>query len=188
MAHKYSEELQQLSDFLQSGIDLAKEITAPEMASFKLRMTTALKKEQNFIHSLLGSARGVTETDTALLGPVTHIFGERIVIKQPDAVMKTDIAPGDHEKEKFKVEVKDLYENFATLPVEKLFNISTLPGGEIKIRAVAKMAGFEGFEDGEIDEEYINGVKAAVESKANEATELAKAAKVVEKAKDEKKK
>lgn len=171
--HKYAEELQQLSDFLQSGIELTRAINAPEMAAVKLRLTQSFKTNQNFIHSLLGSARGADPEDVVPTKPVTHMFGEPIIVKQPGAVSKTDTTPTDIEREKFVAEVNDLYANFTSLPVEKIFNLSTLPGGDMKVRAVAKMAGFEGYEDGEIDENYINGVAAAVTAKNKAAADLA---------------
>lgn len=176
MAHKYATDLQMLSDFLQSGLDMLKEFNVPEMNAVKMRLTTSMKRDQMFIHSLLGYAKSVDESEKVHLQPLTHILGQPIEFTHKP-VGKADTTPTDFEKQKFIKEVNDYYANFLGLTDEKLFNKSTLPGGEMIIRAVAKKAGYEEFEDGEIDVEYIAAVRLCIEQKAAEKKALKEAEK-----------
>lgn len=171
MAYKYSEDLQEMSDFLQAGIDRMAAITEPELTSVKHRLAASFKRDQLFIHSLLGGARPSDEN--IKLPTLTHIFGEPIKFERKAIAGET--TPTDMERKKFVDEVNDWYDNFPELEDEKIFNKATLPGGETIIRAVAKKSGFEGFEDDEINIEFIVQVKQAISDKSEQIAVLKEA-------------
>ena len=149
MAHPHQEILQAISDYLQSGLEMVKEL-GPDLAAVRVKLTGTLTTNQNFVHGLMGQSRsamdaGITPTNKPL----------RPGVSNPDSMEKT----------KFLAEVNDWYANFTSLQDEKIFNKSTIPGGLLVLQGVAKKAGFENFEETEIGLQWIAGVKKAIEAK-----------------------
>lgn len=177
MAHKFQDELEAISDYYEGGKRLAAQLDQPELAAVRMKLLKFSKEGQLFIQSLLGNAREPHPSEVLHIQPLTHIFG--VEIKPTNKpVTAGDTNPTNSEKEKFIAEVDDYYKNFPKLAIEKLFNKSTIPGGDIIIRAVAKkagfgnVAGFENYDTMPIDELYLNALKLAVEKKHSEQTEL----------------
>lgn len=165
MAHKYEEELRQISDFLEHGKTFTSQLDIPELAAVKMRLTRVFKTEQLFIHSLLGNAREVSANEVLHLKPMTHMFGKELIINPEKPVNSADVTPTDAERVKFILEVDDYYNNFLNIEDESLFNKLGMPGGNSILRAVAKKAGYADFDTAEIDINFIKGVKAAIEAK-----------------------
>lgn len=174
MAHKRTEELQLLSSFLDEGLEMLKQYRKyPEMTAVVNKLNLHFTQDSNYIHSLLGFSREQPEDERVHMKPLTQMFGQPIAHVP---VKSTDTTPTDMEKAKFIAEVNDFYAHFAELPDEKLFNKSTLPGGDMIIRAVAKMSGYPEYEAADIDVDYITAVKMHIEEKAQAQKTLDEAA------------
>ena len=164
-----------ISDYLQGGVQLIDTFTEPTMTGVNIRCKQSLTVLIRYLNSLTGTAEN-RGAEMPKLQPLTHILGQPIKFDVSKPVSGKDTQPTDIEKKKFIDEVNDYYANFLSLPDEKLFYKSSLPGGEMIIRAVGKKSGYPEYETAEMDIEYITAVKLHIEQKQAEQDELGKAA------------
>lgn len=169
MAHPHQEILQAISDYLQSGLEMVKEL-GPDLAAVRVKLTGTLTTNQNFVHGLMGQSRAAMDAGIAptndIHKPPTHQFGVKLIYPDANKPLRPGVSnPDSMEKTKFLAEVNDWYANFTSLQDEKIFNKSTIPGGLLVLQGVAKKAGFENFEETEIGLQWIAGVKKAIEAK-----------------------
>lgn len=177
MAHTYEKELTEVSDRLQELIGYIDSTIPSDLTAVKLRVKSAMQKEQGFIHGLLGYGR--TQAASVGLPPITHVMGEKIEFRQPVEV--ADVTPTDPEKEQFLSEVNDLYVQLPNLTNEQVGTKSKLPGGAIIVRAVAKKVGLPDYSTAKLNFAYFDKIRKEQLRIEGDAAKLREAALALEK-------
>lgn len=165
--HPNKKELSALSQSLQIVLEEAEQLPA-EMGAIRVRVTTRLRQEINFINSIAGIA--ASPTVAAVSPELTHIMGEEIIRHKPvDAV---DLQPTSQEKEKFLTERDNLYSQFLKLKNDQIYSKAKQPGGPAVIRAVAKKAGIENYANAKINDVFIGAIRKKIQAEVDTAEAL----------------
>ena len=167
MQHPFEKELIALANTLQIGIDEAENLPA-DLSAIKIRVTNALRQQQNFINALIGTTMTTHGKEDS--GPLTHIMGIPIEYRQP--VTKEQLQPTNAERDKFLADRDNLYNQFLELKNEKIFSYWKQPGGDAVVRAVAKKAGIENYADAKVNDIFVNNIRKAIKAGADLAQSL----------------
>lgn len=111
------------------------QLTFPEDEHHRIKLTTNLKRDADYISLITGVAT-FSNSQLGQLGPATSIGGVKIERLQKEVITAVDLEPEDEAKRVFKEKVEYLYDNFLNLGTANLLTDYE----HIYIRGVAKKA------------------------------------------------
>lgn len=162
MAHPHEKALKESSEALQVAMDIINEVMPVEMSALRLGVNQALTLQQSKINGLLGfNAQAGDQKAANTLPPLTSIMGQPIVYAR-EAVTPSQLQPSDPEKDKFISELNDFYKEFPKLEPVQINGLIQLPGGEVKVRALAQKVGIGDYKSRDIDVTLIDEIKAGI--------------------------
>jgi hypothetical protein len=106
--------------------------------------------------------------------PVTNFMGEEIERVTRKEVLAEDLDPDAEEKANFLAKVDKLYAEFDTLAPEGILNAFTIPEDQMVVRAVAKRAGLDDYEEATINLDFLDKISRSMKKKAAEEKDLAR--------------
>lgn len=98
--------------------------------------------------------------------PITNFMGVPIEISKK--ITRADLDPKEADKQKFRGDVKKLYDEIRDMQPDQVLNAYAMPEHKLVIRGVAKIAGVEDYESKEINIPFIEEIQMAIELKAEQ--------------------
>lgn len=160
--------IEQTAEMLTSAKDYASEYLEGN-PSVLLLVTSSLTQLINKLNFMIG--RQMVSTPAEEHPPITNFMGEEITYASK--IKKADLTPEQADREAYRNKVERLYTQIGSIAPQGLLNSYTLPDDQIVIRGVAKLAGVEGYEDREIDEDFLEDIDIAIKKKAADEAALA---------------
>lgn len=101
--------------------------------------------------------------------PITSFMGEPIARGQLLSAKSPELSPDEVTKKQFLEKVDILYNRLPEMSANALLNSFTIDEDRTVLRGVAKRAGVKNWQDGMINEEFINDIKIGIGIKAEDA-------------------
>lgn len=158
--HKYQPSLEKAVATLDNAIAEIKTGLPDEMAALRIGVVEALTLQRNRVNGLLGEG-SIANTNSGDLPPITTIFGVPVKMeRQP--VTSDHLKPNDDEKTLFLAALDTFYKEFPSLQPEQINQLIQMPGGEVKVRALAQKVGIGDYKDREINTLFIDEIKRGI--------------------------
>lgn len=132
-------------------------------SNIRLRVDNNIRQMLNLMGHYSGEAAAASMPPQQEYPPITNFLGEEI--ERKSSVRAADLVPDKTEAEIFKQKVEGLYGSIIELDTDTVLNDYRDDQGVLVLRGVGKMAGIPNFKEAEVNVDYIESVKQAIEAK-----------------------
>lgn len=167
----------QASIILQNAKEEVLEILKDtNLGLISISIRSGLDKLINQLNFLSGESQVAPVHAAGQFKPITSFMGEPI--NRPKKVTPEQLVPQNKEKNAFLEQVKELEKNFPLMSNEKILDKYKVPAYSLTLRGVAKRAGLENYRDGNINNQFIDDIRAGMEAQIESQTQRGKLDKV----------
>lgn len=166
-----TEDLQRAIEVLQKAREEVLELLGDNFGVVQITLSTTFDRLINNL-AFLSNGQPTGSPVRVVYEPVTSFFGEPIDI--PQRVTPEQLLPKEEEKSRFLSKVNDLQDNLQYLSNARIIEDYVTKEDQNAIRGVAKRAGLPDFKTAEINEDFMNRIRAGLKAKADKEAKVKK--------------